>query len=297
MLLDDECRKNRKLVEHNMCVESDAVKEMNMNLDFYARVGDALYEIDPKIKCDKVDLLYDELMAGKITPYQDEDVVEIMPAGRPNKPELVSPNAVPSRGVGSKEGVITLAHAICHIEFNAINLGLDAAFRFRSMPAQYYADWLLVAKDEAKHFRMLSDFLESRGSHYGAFVAHNGLWLSAEKTAHDPLIRMALVPRVLEARGLDVTPGIIQRLKQAKEDEIVGLLGIILEEEEGHVLVGNHWYRYLCEKQNLPPKETFFNLLEEYGQTLRPPFNIEARLRSGFTQEEIDYLVESIDLK
>src|SRR5699024_7220982 len=175
--------------------------------------------------------------------------------------------------------------------------GLDAAYRFRNMPAKFYEDWILVAKDEAKHFTMLSDYLESCDCYYGAFEAHNGLWDSAERTAHDPLIRMALVPRVLEARGLDVTPGIINRLKHAKEDEVVRLLGIILEEEEGHVLVGNHWYRYLCELQNLPPKEIFFNLLEEYGQTLKPPFNIEARLRSGFTQEEIDYLLESIDLK
>lgn len=265
--------------------------------DFYEQVADALYETDAKIKCHKVDLLYDALEQGKIIPYEMDNVREMIPAGRPEQPNLVSPQEVPRRKLGSPEGVLALVHAICHIEFNAINLGLDAAFRFRQMPAKFYADWLLVAKDEARHFLMLSDFLESRGSYYGAFEAHNGLWDSAERTAHDPLIRMALVPRVLEARGLDVTPGIMNRLKQAKEAEVVRLLGIILQEEEGHVLVGNHWYRYLCALQNLPPKETFFQLLETYGQTLKPPFNIEARLRSGFTQEEMDYLVESIDLK
>lgn len=266
-------------------------------IDFYARVGDALYETDPEIKCHKVDALYEAIITGKITPYSAADIAEILPAGRPEKPELIPPQIVPRRGLGTKEGILALVHAICHIEFNAINLGLDAAYRFRDMPKQYYIDWLLVAKDEARHFRMLSSYLDRSGSYYGAFEAHNGLWDSAERTAHDPLIRMALVPRVLEARGLDVTPGIIKRLKHAKEEEVVGLLDIILKEEEGHVLIGNHWYRYLCELQNLPPKETFFDLLQEYGQTLKPPFNIEARLRSGFTQEEIDYLVASIDLK
>lgn len=264
--------------------------------DFFMLVESALYESDPAKKCQKVDDLYAGVIKGEIVPYASVDIAEILPAGRPEKPLLINPQDVPRRGLGSKEGILALVHAICHIEFNAINLGLDAAYRFRNMPAKYYEDWLLVAKDEAKHFTMLSDYLESCDCYYGAFEAHNGLWDSAEKTAHDPLIRMALVPRVLEARGLDVTPGIIKRLQQAKEDEVVRLLGIILQEEEVHVLVGNYWYRYLCEKQNLPPKETFFNLLKEYGQTLKPPFNIEARLRSGFTQEEIDYLVASIDL-
>lgn len=266
-------------------------------INFYERVGDALYETDPTIKCQKVDALYADLIANNMAPFPADDLTEILPSGRPEKPVLINPQDVPRRGLGTKEGVLALIHAICHIEFNAINLGLDAAYRFRNMPAKFYEDWILVAKDEAKHFTMLSDYLESCDSYYGAFEAHNGLWDSAERTAHEPLIRMALVPRVLEARGLDVTPGIINRLKQAKEDQVVELLYIILKEEEGHVLVGNHWYRYLCEKEGLPPKETFFNLLEEYGQTLKPPFNIEARLRSGFTQEEIDYLVESIDLK
>lgn len=264
--------------------------------DFFMLLESALYESDPAKKCQKVDDLYVGVIKGEIVPYASVDIAEILPAGRPEKPLLINPQDVPRRGLGSKEGILALVHAICHIEFNAINLGLDAAYRFRNMPAKYYEDWLLVAKDEAKHFTMLSDYLESCDCYYGAFEAHNGLWDSAEKTAHDALIRMALVPRVLEARGLDVTPGIIKRLQQAKEDEVVRLLGIILQEEEGHVLVGNYWYRYLCEKQNLPPKETFFNLLKEYGQTLKPPFNIEARLRSGFTQEEIDYLVASIDL-
>ncbi|WP_342386899.1 ferritin-like domain-containing protein [Ignatzschineria larvae DSM 13226] len=268
-----------------------------MTNDFYQQVADALYETDPALKCSKVRNLHESLQIGRVVPYADHDIAEILPAGRPEAPRLVHPNDVPRRGLGSKEGILALVHAICHIEFNAINLGLDAAYRFRNMPRQFYKDWISVANDEAKHFGLLAGYLEREGSYYGAFEAHSGLWDSAERTAHDPLIRMALVPRVLEARGLDVTPGIINKLKQAKEEDVVAMLHIILEEEEGHVLVGNHWYRYLCNARNLPPKETFFALLDEYGQTLKPPFNIEARLRSGFTQEEIDFLVDSIDLK
>lgn len=281
--------------EHE-AMTTTALDEGN-NLDFYARVAAALYETDPRAKCRMVDQLYEDLEAGVIAPEEMADLTEIMPAGRPELPLLVNPHEVPRRGLGSKEGVLALVHAICHIEFNAINLGLDAAYRFRNMPAKFYQDWLLVAKDEARHFTMLADFLESQGTFYGMCEAHNGLWDSAEKTAHDPLVRMALVPRVLEARGLDVTPGIIKKLTQSREHEVVGLLKIILKEEEDHVLVGNHWYHYLCEQRSLPPKETFFELLEAYHQKLHPPFNVEARLRAGFTQEEMDFLVGSIDLK
>lgn len=261
--------------------------------DFYTRVGEALYCTELPQKLNLVDELYEDLLAGKITPYQDDDLREILPAGRPERPELVAPQEVPRRKLGSKEGVLALVHAICHIEFNAINLGLDAAYRFRNMPLDFYKDWLLVAKEETKHFRMLSEHLESEGSFYGAFAAHNGLWDSAERTAHDTLVRMALVPRVLEARGLDVTPGIIHRLHEVGESRVVELLKIILHEEEGHVEIGNRWYRYLCEKRGIEEIPTALNLLKEYGQMIRAPLNEEARLRSGFTKEELEVYFES----
>lgn len=264
--------------------------------DFYAAVGNALYETDVTAKLSQVYVLYDAITQGDIAPYAADDLTEILPSGRPEKPELVSPRDVPRRKIGSKEGVHALIHSICHIEFNAINLGLDAAYRFRSMPERFYHDWLLVAKEEADHFSMLADYLTSVGSSYGAFTAHNGLWDSAERTAHDPLIRMALVPRVLEARGLDVTPGIINRLKEVGQTGVVAMLLRIMREEEGHVIIGNRWYQYLCRERNLDPKETFFSLLDEYEQTIRAPINTEARLRSGFTEEEIALLLESIDL-
>jgi len=181
--------------------------------------------------------------------------------------------------------------SLAHIEFNAINLGLDAALRFAGMPDAYYRDWLSVAVDEARHFRMLNDRLTELGVTYGDFPAHNGLWDMAEKTAHDPLVRMALVPRVLEARGLDVTPGMIERLKGAGDSRTVELLGIILHEEERHVAIGSHWFSELCRERSLDPDSTFDELLERYftGQ-LRGPFNIPARRRAGFTEPEIERL-------
>jgi len=203
----------------------------------------------------------------------------------------VAPGRLKKRGLGSVEGRQALIHAIAHIEFNAINLGLDAALRFRGMPDSYYRDWISVAVDEARHFMMLSDRLEQLGIHYGAFAAHNGLWEMAERTAHDVMIRMALVPRVLEARGLDVTPGMIDRLEAAGDHSTVSLLEVILEEEERHVAIGSHWFGTLCRARGLDPDDTFEQLLGEYfnGQ-LRGPFNLEARRRAGFSEPEIERL-------
>ena len=206
---------------------------------------------------------------------------------------MVSPGRLPRRGLGSVEGRQALIHAVAHIEFNAINLGLDAALRFSGMPDDYYRDWLSVAADEARHFSMLNGRLAELGLNYGDLPAHNGLWDMAEKTAHDPLVRMALVPRVLEARGLDVTPGMIEKLVAVGDEQTVSLLRVILEEEEGHVAIGSRWFRYLCRKRDAEPESTFRRLLEDYfSGNLRGPFNLEARRRAGFSQAEIDRLVE-----
>jgi uncharacterized ferritin-like protein (DUF455 family) len=212
--------------------------------------------------------------------------------GQPVRPVLVSPREVPRRNMGSAEGRAALVHAVAHIEFNAINLALDAAWRFGpTMPTEFRSDWISVAQDEARHFRMLSDRLRSLGYAYGDFPAHNGLWESAEKTAHDVLARMALVPRVLEARGLDVTPGIITRLEQAQDAGTVGILRVILDEEVRHVAIGTRWFRYLCEKHGLEPQATFRRLLAEYNMSVRPPFNTPARRAAGFSEEEMAGLV------
>jgi uncharacterized ferritin-like protein (DUF455 family) len=204
---------------------------------------------------------------------------------------MVPPSRLPRRSLGSVEGRQALIHAIAHIEFNAINLGLDAALRFTGMPDDFYRDWLQVAADEARHFSMLNARLGQLGIGYGDLPAHDGLWDMAEKTAHDVLIRMALVPRVLEARGLDVTPGMIERLAAVGDDETVALLKIILEEEEEHVAIGSRWFRSLCAQRDLEPEETFRRLLDEYfSGPLRGPFNLAARRRAGFSAEEIERL-------
>lgn len=251
----------------------------------WAEARAALSETDPAEKCRRVDALWTAL--GDSTPCAPpaEDPAR---AGRPDRPELVHPSQVPRRRLGSPEGRAALLHAVAHIEFNAINLALDAALRFRAMPARFHRDWLSVARDEARHFRLLTDRLAGLGIVYGDFPAHNGLWEMAEKTAHDPMVRMALVPRVLEARGLDVTPGMIERLRQAGDQRSVECLEIILEEEVRHVAIGTHWFRYLCGQRELEPETTFHRLLREYyADGLRGPFNHEARREAGFTDAEL----------
>ncbi|HEX7113121.1 MAG TPA: ferritin-like domain-containing protein [Mizugakiibacter sp.] len=208
--------------------------------------------------------------------------------GRPARPRLVEPRQLPQRGLGSAEGRAALVHAVAHIEFNAINLAWDAVYRFRGMPADYYRDWVGVAADEARHFEMLAARLGELGHAYGDFDAHNGLWQMAEKTAHSALARMALVPRVLEARGLDVTPGMIARLRAVGDDATVGLLEVILREEVAHVAAGTRWFRWCCDRDGLAPRATFERLLVEHmRQGLKGPFNLEARRAAGFSEDEL----------
>lgn len=246
---------------------------------------DALCERDPAQKCARVAALgvEDVLAAAELDASEWARV-----PGRPERPTLIDPRDVPNRGLGTPEGRAALVHAVAHIEFNAVNLALDAALRFRDLPRAFYADWLSVAQDEARHFSMLSLRLEQLGFAYGAFAAHNGLWEAALKTAHDPLVRMALVPRVLEARGLDVTPGIIRRLTEVGDSETVACLRVILDEEVRHVAIGTHWFRYLCAQRELDPVLTFRALIAEHRVRLQRPFNLEARTRAGFEAAELE---------
>ncbi|MDH5191019.1 MAG: ferritin-like domain-containing protein [Gammaproteobacteria bacterium] len=211
--------------------------------------------------------------------------------GRPEKPLLVPISQLPKRKLSTDEGHAALIHAITHIEFNAINLAWDAVYRFRDMPEDFYSDWVRVGEEEAHHFILLREHLRALGYDYGSFEAHNGLWEMAFKTAHDPLVRMALVPRVLEARGLDVTPGMIERLKERGDHDGVEILELILREEVGHVEIGSRWFHYLCDQRNLDSRKTFIELMEQYmnGQ-LKPPFHTEARLKAGFSKEELELL-------
>ncbi|HZH43633.1 MAG TPA: ferritin-like domain-containing protein [Lysobacter sp.] len=221
----------------------------------------------------------------------------IGPPGRPPRPRLVPPRDVPKRGLGTREGRAAFVHAIAHIEFNAIDLAWDAVYRFRGMPPAFYADWVAVARDEARHFALLRARLRQLGSDYGDFDAHNGLWEMAEKTAHDGLARMALVPRVLEARGLDVTPGMINKLRALEDHATADILEIILREEVAHVAAGSRWFRWHCERRALDPRETFRRLLGEYARgVLYGPFNTDARLQAGFDAEELAALAAHAEL-
>lgn len=208
--------------------------------------------------------------------------------GRPARPVLVHPARVPQRGLGTPAGRAALIHAITHIEFNAINIALDAVCRFGGLPASYYEDWMQVAVEEARHFTLLAAHLQTMGHAYGDFPAHDGLWEMAEKTRDDVLTRMALVPRVLEARGLDVTPGIRAKLAHQGDHAAAAILDIILADEISHVAIGNKWYRALCDERGLDPHAEFTRLAALHGAPrVRPPFNRAARLAGGFSEAEM----------
>ncbi len=211
--------------------------------------------------------------------------------GHPAKPVLVTPDQVPRRRLGTQEGIAALVHAMAHIEFNAINLAWDAVYRFRDLPESYYNDWITVAHEEADHFQLLRTRLNELGTDYGEFAAHNGLWDMAKRTAYDTMVRMALVPRVLEARGLDVTPGIIKRLRQVGDEKTVAVLEIILRDEVGHVAIGSRWFKYCCQQRGLDSEQTFRELISQYfTRQMSGPFDYEARQKAGFTVTELEAL-------
>jgi len=255
-----------------------------------AQVLAAYQAVKPEHKVQLCQQLGEQLQAGTYHYLPSELDLTAGP-GRPQQPLLVAPATVPRRRLGSPAGRVALIHAIAHIEFNAINLALDAILRFPDMPTDFYQQWLSVAVDEARHFSMLQQRLTQLGSFYGELPAHNGLWEMAEKTADDVLVRMALVPRVLEARGLDVTPGMIERLNSVGDHETVNILRIILEEEVRHVEIGSHWFRYCCSARGLQADATFCELLEHhYAGSIKPPLNIAARQRSDFSTTELKFL-------
>lgn len=264
---------------------------MNTTQSVYPRLLSALNESDPEAKCRLTDDIFAGFTQGILDNRPSEPPVDFRFAGRPAKPDLVPSTAVRARKMGTPEGYAAMLHAICHIEFNAINLALDAAYRFRNLPSDFTADWLGVAREEAFHFRLMRARLQAHGYDYGDFEAHNHLWDMAYKTAYDPLVRMALVPRVLEARGLDVTPAIRAKMAQKGDMETCSVLDIIYRDEVGHVQIGNRWYQYLCAERGLEPIALFRTLISRYDLFIfRGYVNIEARERAGFSRFELDML-------
>lgn len=268
------------------------VQSLSMNKpSLYAAAYQALMADDPDEKVRLTHALRSAWLEGSYSLEETSEAEEVPVPGRPGHPLLVHPRELPKRKPETTEGRAILFHALTHIEFNAINLGLDAVYRFRGMPGDYYDDWLRVADEEADHFVMLREHLRSLGYDYGDFPGHNGLWEMAQKTAHDVMVRMALVPRCLEARGLDVNPGIKAKLLDNGDEEGAAKLDIILRDEIGHVAIGNRWFLYLCEQRGREPMTTYNGLIDEYMKgPLRPPFHIEARREAGFSEEELAYL-------
>ena len=247
-------------------------------------------ECDPATKAQGTRALWADRDVHPLGPTQRVDLTPVIASspGRPVRPALVPPKDVPSRTPFTVEGRAALLHAIAHIEFNAINLALDAVWRFDGMPPSFYRDWLSVASEEAHHFSLLREHLQSLGFDYGDFDAHDGLWLMTQRTSADVVARMALVPRTLEARGLDASPPIQAKLRKAGDLRAVEILDVILRDEIGHVAIGNHWYRWLCEQKGLDPVAHYAVLAQQHqAPRLRAPFNFEARRAAGFTDEEM----------
>lgn len=214
--------------------------------------------------------------------------------GRLNRPELVSHTHIKPGALTTRHGHAALVHSIVHIEKNAIDLALDICWRFAGMPETFYRDWLQVAREEAYHFTLLREHLQTLGFDYGDFPAHNGLWEMAERTRHDLLARVALVPRTLEARGLDASPAVKTKLVSIGDHRGGEILDIILRDEIGHVAVGNHWYGWLCEQRGLEPISTFESLRLTYkAPKLKGPFNLVARRAAGFKEEELVALMRA----
>ena len=254
----------------------------------------ALLSCQPEEKCTlslAAQQLCLETPANSLRRDETGEVKDFRLAGHPPKPELVPPSRVTNRKLTTIEGYAALLHAVCHIEFNAINLALDAAYRFRLLPEEFTRDWVRIAAEEAKHFQLMRQRLQATGYDYGDFSAHNHLWDMAYKTAFDPLLRMALVPRVLEARGLDVTPGMRKKIAQKGDDETCAVLDIIYREEVGHVRAGNYWYQYLCKQRGLEPLTLFRRLLSRYDLFIfRGYVNLQAREQAGFSSFELEML-------
>ncbi len=228
------------------------------------------------------------LASGRDDPPDDAGSASATIPGRPARPPLVPPSQVPTRSIATVEGRAALIHALAHIESNAIDLAADACWRFGGMPDAFYRDWTRVMSEEGRHFGLLAAHLATLGRAYGDFPAHDALWQMAERTKHDVVARIALVPRTLEARGLDASPAVRSKLLAAGDAAGAAIVDVILRDEIGHVAVGNRWFAWLCERDGLDRDATYARLAAAHGAPRpRGPFNVAARRAAGFTDAEI----------
>lgn len=232
------------------------------------------------------------LAKGELSFSEDAPVLPIADVIFPDKPLLLAPRDMPKRKFTTPEGKAAFFHAIAHVEFMAIYLAWDIVYRFRGMPPQFYQDWLQVADEEAQHFELIRTHLRALGMEYGDLPAHGGLWDHAKDTANDLLARLAMVPRCMEARGLDVTPAIIEKFKSQGDTASVTLLTRILTDEVGHVERGSYWFKFLCQQQGIEPEAKYQQLITQYyiGGKPKGPFNREMRIIAGFSNAELDWL-------
>ncbi len=229
--------------------------------------------------------------ANKLVWKEGECVEFLNEPGRLGSPKIVMPRDLKKRKFNKEEGRAALIHSLAHIELTAINLAWDSVYRYRDMPKEYYNDWVACAAEEAGHFIMLRDRLREMGYDYGSFPAHNELWKMAVTTSDDLMDRMAIVHRVFEARALDVVPVTLKKFEAQNDTSMVKALTQICNDEIGHVSAGTRWFHYRCEQQQLDPDTTFFTLLEKYlKKPLSGPFNRKARLATGFSKNELNYL-------
>lgn len=229
---------------------------------------------------------------GELTFISDRPVLPIEQVTFPSRPELLAPRQMPRRKLTTPNGVAAFFHAIAHVEFVAIYLAWDILYRFRSMPEQFYQDWLRVADEEAQHFSLIRTHLQAMRLDYGDLPAHSGLWDHAKDTADDLPGRLAMVPRCMEARGLDVTPTLIEKFRLLEDDAGVAILERILADEIGHVELGSYWFKFVCQERGFEPETKYRELIELYyvGGKPKGPFNRELRKIAGFSDAEIDWL-------
>lgn len=255
------------------------------------RALDALLLRETDEKCAAVKAIAPAIDDDTIAPPDRHRLANESLPGRTARPPLVPPAEVAQRPVTSLAGRAALLHSLAHIELNAVNLALDIVWRFDDLPADFYRDWLFVAREEVYHFELLRDYLATMNTAYGDLPAHNGLWEMAEKTCDDVLARLALVPRTLEARGLDAAPPIRDKLRGVGDRGGAAILEIILHDEISHVAIGNRWFRWLCAQRGLDPVACQAELARRYrAPRPRAPFNLAARRAAGFDEQELALL-------